>query len=373
MEKKLVITGGHFTPAMAVVENLSAKWQVNFIGRKYSFEKDRVYSLEYKILKAKGIPFYDLEAPRFERDNFMNPLVLGWRFLRAVGQAVKYLRLIRPRLILSFGGYLALPVCLAGWFLRIPIFTHEQTLAPGLANQIIAFFARKTFVAWPESLTSFPRFLEKRLVLVGNPLRQAINRQPLKKPLSAAIPKTIYITGGSTGSHVINGAVYGCLEELLRQFKVIHQCGDSRYNDYDRLFNKAKLLPEDLGRNYSLQKHLNLEESAQALVKADIIVGRAGANTVAEVAILGKVALFIPLAFSAASEQVKNARKLVTAGSAVLLEEKDLNSPSLLEAIAGICGHYSEYQNRAFLYAKTAEIKAHRQAASLVAHCLDTY
>jgi len=317
--KKVVIVGGHHTPALAVVDALAPKFEVLWIGHKYSMWGDENVSAEYQEVTRRGIPFYGLKAGKlYKTFHPLKLLRLPFGFL----QAFYYLVKSRPQLIVSFGGYLAPPVVIAGWLLGIPSVTHEQTVTGGWANRLVARFAKKIFVSWEESLKYFP---ENKTVVTGNPLRRSIFevKKPLN-PIPSPLNPTIYVTGGKQGSHIINEVVKGALPELLKKYNVIHQCGRSSvHDDYSELKNLRS-------EKYVLRDYFTEEEIGAVFAACDLVISRAGANIVYELAALGKPAILIPIPWVSHDEQMKNAQILATAGSAVILEEKDLSAESIL-------------------------------------------
>jgi UDP-N-acetylglucosamine--N-acetylmuramyl-(pentapeptide) pyrophosphoryl-undecaprenol N-acetylglucosamine transferase len=327
--KKIVFVGGHHTPALAVLDALITNYQLlitnfSWFGHKYSMWGDKNVSAEYQEVTGRGIPFYDLKAGKIYRTfHPLKLLRLPFGFL----QAFYYLVKIRPQLIISFGGYLAPPVVSAGWLLRIPAVTHEQTVEGGWANRLVAKFAKKIFVTWEESLKYFPK---EKAIVTGNPVRRSIFQ--VKNPLDSLSPlnPTIYITGGKQGSHTINVVAKLALPELLKKYNVIHQCGRSSvFNDYETLTSLTTHIPSNLRSRYLLRDYFSEEEIGSVFAAADVVISRAGANIVYELAALGKPAILIPIPWVSHNEQYKNAQILVDAGSAVILEEKDLSADSL--------------------------------------------
>jgi UDP-N-acetylglucosamine--N-acetylmuramyl-(pentapeptide) pyrophosphoryl-undecaprenol N-acetylglucosamine transferase len=284
---------------------------------------DKNVSAEYQEVTGREIPFYDLKAGKlYQTFHPLKLLRLPFGFL----QAFYYLIRIRPQLIVSFGGYLAPPVVIAGWLLRIPSVTHEQTVEGGWANRLVAKFAKKVFVTWEDSLKYFPA---KKTIVTGNPLRPAIfeAKKQFNNLTIQQLP-TLYITGGKQGSHILNVAAGHALPELLKKYNVIHQCGRSTvFDDYKPLTSH---LPPHLRARYILQDYFTEEEIGSVFAAADMVISRSGANIVYELAALGKPAILIPIPWASHDEQSKNAQILVNAGSAILLEEKDLTPSTLI-------------------------------------------
>lgn len=332
---KVVFVGGHHTPALAVMASLSSQLETgrksyNFywIGHKYSMWGDKRESAEYREVTALNIPFYDLKAGKLYRT--YHPLKL-LRLPIGFLQALFYIGKLRPQLVMSFGGYLAVPVTLVSWLLRIPVFTHEQAVSPGLANRFIAPFAKKIFISFPESRQYFP---ENKTVVTGNPLRKEIFEisQPIIFSSDREKFPTIYITGGKQGGHSINRAVGGVLRELLSHFNLIHQCGSSTvYGDFQYLFGEAKKLPGSLSDGYILKEYFTSGQVGSVFAKADFVLSRSGANIVSELAALNKPAILIPIPWSSGNEQENNAKVLVKAGLAVILPQTDLSGETLLK------------------------------------------
>ncbi len=352
---RIVFIGGHHTPALAVIDALAKSYDLPagkaglsaksffWIGHKFSMWGDKNVSAEYQEVTGRGIPFYDLKAGKLYKTFHPLKLIrLPFGFL----QAFCYLLKIRPQLIVSFGGYLAPPVVIAGWFLGIPSVTHEQTVEGGWANRLVAKIAKKVFLTWERSLQYFPR---EKCIVVGNPIRKAIFAKSqisnLKSQIHNSNLKTIYVTGGKQGSHAINEAVKGALPELLEKYNVIHQCGRSTvFDDYEALSAQRLALSAELRPRYLLQDFFGEEEIGAVFAAADVVISRAGANIVYELAALGKPAILIPIPWVSHDEQNKNAQILANAGSAIILEEKDLTPDSLGVYTAKLFSDLEKYQ-----------------------------
>jgi UDP-N-acetylglucosamine--N-acetylmuramyl-(pentapeptide) pyrophosphoryl-undecaprenol N-acetylglucosamine transferase len=336
---KIVIVGGHMSPALAVIEKLKNE-DIFYIGRKYVFEKDVAISLEYQEVIKLGIPFYSINAARLQRKFTIQTIPSLTKFPSGFFQSLKILKQIKPDVVLGFGGYVSLPVILAAFFLKIPTVIHEQTSEAGLANKIEAKFVNKTCISWETSRKYFP---PNKTVLTGNPLGENIlNTKPIKNNDELL---QIYITGGSGGSHFINSLVENSLSNLLEKFVVIHQTGDAKkYNDFERLQTEKNKLADSIAKNYHLQKFYSPKDMAQNLANADLVVGRAGINTVTELIYFAKPAFLIPLPFAQKNEQLKNALFLKELGLGEVGIQKTLMPKEFISTIYKMCANLKMYQ-----------------------------
>lgn len=325
---KIVITGGHHTSALPVMEELKQRGnsvEIYWFGHKHTLLGSKSETLEYKEITSLGIPFYDLKAGKLYKT--LNPLRL-LRIPFGVFQALFLLIKIKPDVILSFGGYLAAPVVLAGWFLGIPSLTHEQTAVVGYSNKFISRFVKKVMISWKESEKYFP---EDKVVYTGLPLRKEVFDNTSNSFESSNTLPTIYITAGKTGSHNINEAIKEILSELLAFCNVIHQCGDNTvYDDFDELKEIYSGIDKFSEGEYFLRKFVLKNEIGKAFNKASLVVSRAGAHTIAELLVLEKPCILIPISWVSHNEQYKNAEVLEKYGLAKLFDEKKLTSPQAL-------------------------------------------
>lgn len=316
---KIVITGGHFTPAAALLPLLQKEFSVLFILRKHAYEGDSALSFEYKAIEKSGIPFRVISAGRLQRKLTIYTIPALLKFPVGFIQSLFILAKYRPNIVLSFGGYVALPVCLAAFILKIPVVTCEQTIRAGLANKIIAVFAKKICVTFKESLALFPK---NKTVLTGNPIRKELFHTACKPPFSikSNLP-IIYITGGSGGSHYINELINSILPDLLQKYTVIHQIGES------------EKMPINLSERYIFKKRFEVAELAWIYHNIALLLGRSGANTVYEVLTFGIPSIFIPLSWAGASEQEENARLVEKIGLGKVLLQETIDGKTLLSAI----------------------------------------
>lgn len=346
--KTVMITGGHVTPAIATIEELVRRfpdWRLVFVGRKVAIEGTRVVSEEYRLITAMGLPFLPLTAGRLKHDWGW---LAVWSFLKIpVGfvQAFGYLIRVRPNIILSFGGYIALPVVLAGWLLRIPIITHEQTSRPGVANRIIDFLAHRICVSFPDEMHTFWH----APIFTGLPMRKHTFIPPQKAPflLDRSVP-LLFVTGGATGAVSVNNIVYEALPKLTREFSIIHQVG--------RLsIEKARHieLPAKGHARYVPVPYLTESQYSWVLSSSDLVIGRAGANTVMELAALGKMGLFIPLPWASQNEQYYNAKYLADRGTSIVLPQNRLTAQMLVDTVREMMAKRKQFEQAARRLAKT--------------------
>ncbi|MCL5411135.1 MAG: undecaprenyldiphospho-muramoylpentapeptide beta-N-acetylglucosaminyltransferase [Patescibacteria group bacterium] len=340
---RVIVTGGHLTPALATIQELKKQPNIEiiFIGRKSTIEGDKTPSAESTIIPKMGIKFIPLTTGRLQRrfTRYTIPSLLKIPF--GFAQALKILLGVKPDVILSFGGYLAVPVVVAGKALNIPVITHEQTVESGLANKIIARFANKVAISWEQSLKHFP---SKKAILTGNPVREEMFNLKRVKTMK----KLIYVTGGNQGSHVINETLLSILPDLLDKYEVTHQTGSSEvYKDFEMAKAKYLTLPKRVQEKYKFAKWFEGNEVAEILSKASLVIGRSGANMVCELAIIGVPAIFIPLPYASHNEQTKNAQVLEQIGAAVILPQRELTAKRLLAVVEMIMEKFDSYQKKA--------------------------
>ncbi|MBP9797528.1 UDP-N-acetylglucosamine--N-acetylmuramyl-(pentapeptide) pyrophosphoryl-undecaprenol N-acetylglucosamine transferase [Candidatus Woesebacteria bacterium] len=353
---KILVTGGHPTPALAVIEELRKhpQHEIYYVGKQFSQEGTTSESYEYKQIKKLKLPFYSIKTGRLTR--IISPTLIRELFLTIYGffNACSILLKIKPDVIMSFGGYMAIPVCFIGKLFRIEIVTHEQTISPGLANKIIGYVADKVLVSFPETIKYFK---VSKTRVTGNPIRfQA--RRTIIKPFDISSSKPIiYITGGSLGSHSINIHIEKILDELLKYFIVIHQTGNiEKYGDFKRLSKVRR-------KNYYVVEHFHSDEVGWVFRNADIVVSRAGANTTFELIHYRKPSVLIPLPWSGNGEQDRQAKLLAQAGAAEVFDQYH-SSDALLDKILLIHHNYAKYKKG---YISLQEY-LHEDAAALIVH-----
>ncbi len=328
-KNNLVLTGGHAaTTAVAVAEEIKRQvkdWRIYWIGVKNAIEGKKVVTLESEVLPRLGIKFLAISTGRLQRRFTFWTIPSILKIPTGVVQSFYHLVRIKPKAVLSFGGFASFPVVFCAKILGIPVIIHEQTSAAGRANLMASKFATKITLARSSSRKYFPN---SDCEVIGNPvMREIMSVGPLANPKD--IP-TIFVTGGSRGSQSINTALEKILKKLLAKYKVIHQTGGLDYLNFSNIKQK---LPQALRNNYEVFVRVNPLEVSKIYSKATMVISRAGANTVSEIMIVKRPAILIPLPISFLDEQTKNAKVAKKWGIAKILTQNNLTARSLMQNI----------------------------------------
>ena len=339
---KIVLTGGHFSPAYSVLQKLKNSNEILVVGRRYAFEGEKNETYEYKICKKNNIPFLKINAGRLQRVLTKHTIPALSRFPKGVYQALKILKKEKPDIVVTFGGYIGLSVAIAAYFSKVPVVLHEQTQKAGLSSKLISRFANVVCISFD---TSRPFFKGKNVVLTGNPIREEILDFKGSNLISKGKP-IIYITGGSTGSHAINTKIKEILPELLRDYKVYHQTGNSlKYDDYETLLEFKNSIAKELSQNYNPRQFFSPNEVSSLLRESSLVISRAGINTVSELLAIGAVSLLIPLPSGQSNEQLDNAKLFKRTGLGDYLEQKEMSAKVLLKTINDMIGEQKKYKD----------------------------
>lgn len=302
-------TGGHIFPGLAVAEALRDRgWQVHWLGSPNS--------MEARLVPPRGFALETIDFGGVRGKGLKTLALLPWRLARAFWQARQVVRWVRPDVLIGFGGYITFPGGLMGRLASKPLVLHEQNSVPGMANKVLARIAKRVFTAFPNVMAGAE--------WVGNPLRAAFLNQPgpAERFAGRSGPLRLLVVGGSLGAKALNEIVPRALALLPPEQRplVTHQSGaaqiDALRTEYARAGVDATLTPF-------------IEDTAQAFAEADLIVCRAGASTVTEIAAVGAAALFVPFPFAVDDHQTANARFLVDADGGWLVQQRDL-SPEVL-------------------------------------------
>ena len=318
--KRIILTGGgtagHVTPNIALIPKLlELGYDIQYIGSYNGIEKD--------LIGPFGIPYHGISSGKLRRyfsvQNFTDP----FRVVKGFGEARKLIRDLKPDVIFSKGGFVSVPVVLAGKRCKVPVIIHESDMTPGLANKIAIPSATKVCCNFPETLGSLP---EGKAVLTGSPIRQELLSGNKIAALDmcgfSADKPVILVIGGSLGSVVVNNAVRQSLPELLKNFQIIHLCGKGKTDDS---------LKDTKG--YCQFEYIK-SELRDIFALADIVISRAGANAICELLALRKPNLLIPLSAKASrGDQILNARSFERQGFSMVLEEEELSENTLVPAV----------------------------------------
>ncbi len=325
-------TGGHLFPAIAVAGELKyidGENDVLFVGTKNG--------IEARILPDEGWPLKFINAGALKGRGVLG-IIKG--LLKATCGLMESLSLIRrfgPDVILGVGGYVSAPLVLAGRLSGVKTAIHEQNAMPGLTNRILGKIVNKIFITYPESKRFFPGF---KVLITGNPVRRDIKDAFLEKEeeKNNGDPFTLLIFGGSRGAASINRAVSEALTEAtgknLKKFNIIHQTG---LDDFEKITQMYKDNAENPG--IKVEAVPFIKDMASAYKKADLVVCRAGATTIAELVAAGKPSILIPYPFASDDHQSLNAKAMVDAGAAVMIADGKLGGSRLKEEIARLLEH----------------------------------
>lgn len=328
--KKIVLTGGgtagHVTPNLALLPSLKELgYEIHYIGSYNGIER--------KLIEGAGIPYDGISSGKlrryFDLKNFSDP----FRVLKGCAEAMRLMKKYRPDVVFSKGGFVAVPVVLAAKHYKVPTIIHESDMTPGLANKICIPSAAKVCCNFPETLEYLPK---EKAVLTGSPIRKELLAGDRLtglnySGLSASRP-IILVIGGSLGSIAVNNQIRKILPKLLDSFQVIHICG------------KGNLDESLIGRAGYVQYEYVDAPLRHLFAAADLMVSRAGANSICEILALRKPNILIPLSAAASrGDQILNARSFEKQGFSKVLEEEQMTKESLLSAIRDTFENRQQY------------------------------
>lgn len=362
--RKVALSGGHAaTSALAVIEKIQERhpnWKIIWIGSNKAFAKEKAMTLDFQLFPKMGVKCYSIQSGKLQRRISLNALLDLTKVPIGFLQSFRILKKEKPDIVLSFGGYSALPVTWAASIINIPVLIHEQTVAIGLANKLSLPFVDEVLLSRKQSKKYFG---DKKTKIVGLPLHKALLKIKRK---SKDKPASIYVTGGSRGSQILNSVVKEILPQLLKEYEVVHQTGSI---DESSLLSFRETLQVDLRKKYTVKAHIEPMDVAKVYENADIVIGRAGAHTVAEVISLGKAAIFIPIPWVQMNEQKLNALLAKKYSQAIVIDENDLSAGKLRKAILSI---QKNWKKRASIQENTIS-KRDRNAAGEIVSIMEQY
>jgi len=366
MEKRILLvgggSGGHAYPLLAVAQSLATQAKQKGINLKLLLMGDNRGFLE-RAAKDGDLPFKFILAGALRR-YFSPRLIIDLiKIPISMIQALWYVFWFMPDAVFSKGGYDSVAPALAARLYAIPVYMHESDTIPGLANRIVAWLARRIFISFASSEVYFPG----KAVLTGNPVRPelfAADRTAALQHFSfTADKRTILIFGGSQGAKEINDVITNSLVELVRDYQIIHQCGDTQYETVraavDTFIKEGgNLYGTAIERGYRLYPFLHSQELAMAYAAADIIISRAGSGSLFEIAMLGKPAIIIPLISAANGHQISNAVEFARTGVSVI-EGANMTTHILVSQVKALLepSRSTEVREKLKLFAKPGAAK----------------
>lgn len=330
--KKIVLTGGgtagHVTPNLALLPTLQERgYEIHYIGSYNGIEK--------KLIEGAGIAYDGISSGKlrryFDMKNFSDP----FRVIKGYAEALKLMKKYRPDIVFSKGGFVSVPVVLAAKHYKIPTIIHESDMTPGLANKICIPSAAHVCCNFPETLAYLP---EEKAVLTGSPIRRELLEGDRLTGLQytglSASKPVLLVIGGSLGSVIVNQAVRTALPELLKTYQIIHICGKNHLDE------------SLIGRSGYVQYEYVDAPLRHMFAAADLILSRAGANSICEILALRKPNVLIPLSAAASrGDQILNARSFEKQGFSAVLEEEQLTAETLCQTIQETYEKRQEYIN----------------------------
>ena len=319
MTKRIVImaggTGGHIFPALAVAQFLQTQgWQVSWLGTKAG--------LESRVIPEAGIEIDWLSVSGVRGKGILSKVSAIFKLAKSCAEARKILKQRKPDVVLGMGGFVAAPGGLMAKMLGIPLIIHEQNRVVGTTNRLLAKISTKVLQGFPNSFA--PKF---NAICTGNPLRESLKHLP-PAPLQRGESLRIFVLGGSQGAKALNENVPNALALLKNSVQVRHQTGSVMQNEVAEIYKKF---------NLNAEVSAFIDDMAAAYSWADLIICRAGAMTVSEVAAMSIPAIFIPLPNAIDDHQTANAKYLTEAGAAILLKQNDLTAENLAQQIEKLC------------------------------------
>lgn len=365
---KIIICGGHLSPALAIIEKLinNKNTQIYYFGRKNAIEGDKAESLEFNTINNLQIPFYPIISARFQRTFTRYTLISFLKF--PIGMVASFLLLLRlkPNVVISFGGYVSLPVCFSAWILGIPVITHEQTHSLGFANKIIGRFAKVLCVSYKDT-DGIPKGINT--VLTGNPIRESLFTDTDEKIIDFGDKKLplIYVTGGNLGSRTINTFIGKIIPDISSKYRILHQCGNADGEiDYMNLMQLKTTLPANSINNYKVTSQIKPSSVGTIYRNASLVIGRAGANTVAEILYFRLPSILIPLPWAGSQEQEKNALSVKARGIGEIILQKELTAELLLMKINSIVDKNNRRQRQSLNNDNNINVRAGEKIVNLI-------
>lgn len=328
--KKIVLTGGgtagHVTPNIALLPYLKeAGYEIVYIGS--------IDGMEKKLIEDCGITYYGIHSGKLRRYIDAKNISDIFRVVRGIGEARKLIKKLKPDIVFSKGGFVAVPVVVGAYLNKVPVILHESDITPGLANKLAMPFAKAVCTTFPEAVKAIP---DNKGILTGTPIRDMIFEGDKAKGLDLCgfdgTKPVMLVMGGSQGSVKINNFIRELLPKLQERFDVVHLCGKGNYD-------KTK---EDL-KGYKQFEYVS-DELPDIFAAASFVVSRAGSNAICEFLALNMPMLLIPLSLKASrGDQILNAQSFEKQGFASVYDEDTMTSKGLFESIVSLYDNREQY------------------------------
>ena len=316
-------TGGHIYPALAIADKIKEKEpdsEILYIGNDIGLEKD--------IVPKSGYPMELVSAKWLDRRNLLKLFDTGFSTLRGVIQAGRIMKKFKPEVVIGTGGFVCVPVMIAGARYGAKCFIHEQNAYPGVANKTLERFAKKVFLGFEDASKYFKE--PEKHVYAGNPVRNVfynVDRSEARKAVGIAEEDfVIFSFGGSQGAEKINECVFQLAREINGKDKItlVFGTGSQYYDEVLKAFDDQNIV---LSENVRIKSYI--DDMQNYLSAADVVISRAGALSVAETCVCGRAAILIPSPNVTGNHQYYNAKAVADRGGAVLIEEKDFTGSVL--------------------------------------------
>jgi len=339
-------TGGHIFPGLAVAQALKEQgWNIHWLGTEKRMEAD--------LVPNYGYPISFVNIAGFRNKGWQTWLKTPFKIMQSIIQSIKILRAINPDVVLGMGGYASGPGGVAAWILGIPLVLHEQNAVAGMTNRYLANIATKVLAAFPNAFKGSTQYQ-----VVGNPLRSEIVSMENVMSEQPAVSKKVLVVGGSLGAQILNEVVPQAMKQIkLQHIDVWHQTGAGNEASVLASYTKFGLL----GERVKVSEFI--DDMAVAYQWADVVICRAGALTVSELAMAAKPAVFIPLPHAVDDHQTKNAMYLVSCGAAKLIPQGEFNGTTLAQMLNSLFVSDKVIQSMS----KAAHDAAHADATMKVA------
>jgi UDP-N-acetylglucosamine--N-acetylmuramyl-(pentapeptide) pyrophosphoryl-undecaprenol N-acetylglucosamine transferase len=353
MTKRLLVmaggTGGHVFPGLAVASELVAQnWQIHWMGT--------AGRMEAQIVPQAGYPISFIDVVGVRKNGLVTLLLAPFKIIKAIIQAHKVIRQFKPHVVIGMGGFASGPGGVAAWLNGLPLVLHEQNAVPGLTNKLLSRIAKKVLTGFDNTFPAQSVSHNNKYSWVGNPVRQEFAELAVKNTVD--LPLKLLVIGGSLGAQVLNETVPLALTNS-QQIHVRHQTGAGHLASVQESYDQQSIDPD----SYQITEFI--EDIPAAYAWSDLVVCRAGALTVAEVAAAGVPAIFVPLPYAVDDHQTKNAQTLVEVQAAHLLPQSKLTAQTLRELLQG----YVSSPEKLIEMGKRAKTFARLDAAKEVAHC----